>query len=81
MRVGTKSDWIVSHPSILSTSFVGKFELVLDRTAIFMIDKEDERGLVELVEKYMAPILRCVGKPFEIRGKTIFLQSSCLYLS
>ncbi|TPX68325.1 hypothetical protein SpCBS45565_g03209 [Spizellomyces sp. 'palustris'] len=44
----------------------GNFDQIVNYNAVLIIDETDEKHLRAMIDKYVAPILQCVGKPFEI---------------
>ncbi|KND00043.1 uncharacterized protein SPPG_04387 [Spizellomyces punctatus DAOM BR117] len=43
----------------------GNFDQIVNYKAVLIIDETDEKHLRAMIDKYVAPILQCVGKEFE----------------
>lgn len=50
--------------------FKESFEDVKSKAVVFLVDKYEGKKVTELLEKFTKPVMECIGKPIEIKGKT-----------
>ncbi|KAI9004618.1 hypothetical protein BC832DRAFT_52946 [Gaertneriomyces semiglobifer] len=61
----TARDWVRKLNEEL---YLGRYEDILNKKAVFFIDATDEGVISHVFDKYISPVLSAVGKPFEVQA-------------